>query len=85
MAAPFILRFEEALPEQETSSVPITMGTRTETYTAKEGSDSDRTFGRISTIPARSAVPGGTQTMTNVEVEAADADPGSQSLLAIPR
>ena len=81
----FLLRFEKMLPYHETAPVPVTMGTRTETYTAREGSDSDRTLGEVSAIPIGLSVMSGTQTITAVRAEAVDSDPGSVSFTAIPR
>jgi hypothetical protein len=84
MVAPFILRFEEPLAESDQTAVPVTLGTRTETFTAREGSDSDPSLGTILAIPAALPVVTGTQTLTNVRAEASDIDPRNVSLLAIP-
>jgi hypothetical protein len=84
MVAPFILRFEEPLAEAGQTAVPVTMGTRTETFTAREGSDSDPSLGTVLAIPTTLRVVAGTQTLTNVRAEASDTDPRSVSHLAIP-
>jgi hypothetical protein len=84
MGSPYILRFEEPLPEQDQSTLPVGMGTRTETFTSGGASDSDPSVADVLAIPFIVAVDTGTQTMTNVRAEAADSDPRSVSLLAIP-
>jgi hypothetical protein len=87
MTTSFILRFQEAWVDagDDFALVPVSMGTKTQTFVAAESSDPDPAAVSLAAIPVQAKIVAGTQTMTNVRAEAADADPGERGCSIFPR
>jgi hypothetical protein len=84
MSEAFILRFQESLTAAPDNAA-ATMGTKTQTYTAREGSDPDPWSHSLGALPPLTRITMGTETATNVRLEAGDTDLGFTDNSAIPR
>lgn len=76
----------DADPGPRFGVLPAQMGTTTKSAVKMEQADADFSLSNGNVLPARRAIPQMvTQTVTFVEAEAADRDPGSREHHAIPR